>query len=460
MLRKLAAARGVAPLRHRRFRLLFAGQLSSNIGDNFNAVALPWYVLAEHGGALLLGTVLAAYGISRAALLVVGGHASDRWRPWTVMMGTDAVRAVGVAGLAIAAALGPARAVILVPIAIVLGAGSGLFMPGSFAIVPELLPADDLQAGNALTSGGTQLATLIGPAIGGALVAVLGPAPAFAIDAASFAVSALTLLGIRQVGRTAAPAAKLAVVADGGEPATGQPVPDEPGGEQGAPAAGDGPTLRSVLRTERILQIGLLVTVAANLGSGGISEVALPSLAHGPLHAGAGGFGALLASFGAGALLGTIVAAQARQARRPFFVASFVFLVQAACIAVVPYLGTIGAGVAMAAFGLLNGFGNVLTITAFQLWAPPQLLGRLFGMLMLASLGIFPVSVALAALVVHRFGPAPFFPFAAIALAVSIIAALSQRTWRDFGIPVPAPTSSASIRPDAPAAADPMGNAS
>src|SRR5689334_6019261 len=144
MLRKLAAARGAAPLRHRRFRLLFAGQLTSNIGDNFNAVALPWYVLAEHGGALLLGTVLAAYGISRAALLVVGGHASHRWRPWTVMMATAAVRAVGVAGLAIAAALGPARTVILVPIAIVLGAGSGLFMPGSFAIVPALLPADDL----------------------------------------------------------------------------------------------------------------------------------------------------------------------------------------------------------------------------------------------------------------------------------------------------------------------------
>src|SRR6185437_15524765 len=146
----------------------------------------------------------------------------------------------------------------------------------------------------------------------------------------------------------------------------------------------------------------------------------------------------------------------------PFFVASFVFLVQAACIAVIPYLGIVGAGVAMAAFGLLNGFGNVLTITAFQRWAPPQLLGRLFGMLMLASLGIFPVSVALAAFVMHRFGPAPFFPFAAVALAVSIVAALSQRTWRDFGIPVRAPTpSSASIRPDPPpAAADPMGNAS
>jgi hypothetical protein len=56
-------------------------------------VALPWYVLANHGGPLLLGTVLAAYGIPRTALLAVGGHASDRWRPWTVMMSSDVVRA-------------------------------------------------------------------------------------------------------------------------------------------------------------------------------------------------------------------------------------------------------------------------------------------------------------------------------------------------------------------------------
>ena len=107
MLRRLMPARLLAPLRHRRFRLLVADQLTSNIGDNFNAVALPWYVLAGHGGALLLDTVLAAYGISRTALLIVGGHASDRWRPWTVMMVTDTARALGVAGLAAALRSGP-----------------------------------------------------------------------------------------------------------------------------------------------------------------------------------------------------------------------------------------------------------------------------------------------------------------------------------------------------------------
>ena len=446
----LARARGLVPLRHRRFRLLVAGQLTSSVGDAFYAVALPWYVLATHGGPLLLGTVLAAYGIPRTALLLVGGHLSDRWRPWTVMMATDAVRAIGVGALAVTAALGPARAVVLVPIAVVLGSGAGLFMPGSFAIVPALLDGDDLQAGNALISGGTQLATLIGPAIGGALVALVGPASAFAADAATFVVSALTLAGLRAASAglprsASAPASAAAGVAD----------------EPGAPAAG--PTVWSLLRTERILQIGLLVNVAANLGSGGVDEVALPSLAHGPLHSGAVGYGWLIAAFGAGALIGTLTAAQARRARRPFVVGSLAFLAEAVCIAIAPYLGST-AVVAAAIFGLgvMNGFGNVLTLTAFQKWAPPELLGRLSGVLMLASLGVFPISVALAALFVRHLGPASFFIFSAVTLTVAILAGLSQRTWRDFGIEAPVGAAQPSTFPaaGAPAAANPAGGQS
>jgi MFS family permease len=445
----LTAARGLAPLRHPRFRLLVAGQLTSNVGDAFYAVALPWYVLATHGGALLLGTVLAAYGIPRTALLLVGGQLSDRWRPWTVMMATDAFRAVGAGALAVAAALGPARAVVLVPIAVVLGAGAGLFMPGSFAIVPALLDGDDLQAGNALISGGTQLATLIGPAIGGALVALVGPAPAFAADAASFAVSALTLAGLRAVSA--------------GRPVPGRAEPDgaDAVGAPGVPAAG--PTVMSLLRTERILQIGLLVTVAANLGSGGVDEVALPSLAHGPLHSGAVGYGWLIAAFGAGALAGTLVAGQAGRARRPFVVGSLAFLAEAAFIAVAPFLGSTGA-VAAAIFGLgvMNGFGNVQTLTAFQKWAPAELLGRLSGVLMLASLGVFPISVALAALFVRHLGPASFFIFSAVTLTVAILAGLTQRTWRDFGIEAPDGAAQPGINRTAgtPAAANPAGGQS
>jgi predicted MFS family arabinose efflux permease len=416
---RLAAKPGLAPLRHRGFRLLAAGQLASNVGDSFYAVALPWYVLAEHGGALLLGTVLVAYGIPRTVLLVVGGQASDRWRPWTVMMSTDAARAIAVGVLAGAAALGPARAAVLVPIAAVLGAGEGLFLPGSFSIVPALLPGEDLQAGNALASAGTQFATLAGPALGGAMVALLGPAPAFALDAASFVLSAITLQRVRSAMRRSDDAAP------GSRPLARTVSHPEPGQ----------PTVLGLLRSERILQISLLITVAANLGSAGMDQVALPSLAHGPLHAGADGYGGLIAAFGAGALLGTIAASQASRARRPAVAGSVAFLGQALFIAVIPYLGgTLPAGAALAAVGVLNGFGNVVMLTVFQRWAPPAMLGRLTGLLLTTSFGVFPISVALAALVVHGLGPAPFFPLAAAAVAIALLVGLTQRTWRDFGM--------------------------
>jgi predicted MFS family arabinose efflux permease len=418
----LRAPHALKPLRHRGFRLLTAGQVASNVGDACYAVALPWYVLAGHGGALLLGTVLTAYGIPRTLLITAGGYASDRWGPQKVMMASDIARTLAVAALALTASLGTAHAAVLVPIAAVLGAGEGLFLPGSFSIIPSLLPGEDLQAGNALASGGTQLATLAGPAIGGAVVALAGTSPAFAIDAASFAVSAATLAGLGRL--RGAPPAPL--------PATA--VPAGPAGPATETAAGPPPALRTLLRTQRILLVILVVNIAANIGMGGMEGVALPALAHGPFHAGAGAYGAVLAAFGGGALAGTIAVGQVRGIRRPAFTASFFFLAEAACTGLVPYLGGIpGAAAAMAGLGIANGFANVLTITAFQRWAPPDLLGRLSGLLLLTSFGVFPLSVTLGALFVSDLGPAPFFLFAAGTLAAAILFGLTQRSWRDFG---------------------------
>ena len=125
----MTQSRGFAPLRHHGFRYLVAGQLASSLGDACYAVALPWYVLAAHGSALTLGTVLAAYGTARIALLAAGGHASDRWGPWTVMMTADAARLLAVTSLALTSASCPADTGLLAPIAVLLGAGDGLFLP-------------------------------------------------------------------------------------------------------------------------------------------------------------------------------------------------------------------------------------------------------------------------------------------------------------------------------------------
>ncbi|HKN95776.1 MAG TPA: hypothetical protein VJX10_01565, partial [Pseudonocardiaceae bacterium] len=113
-----------------------------------------------------------------------------------------------------------------------------------------------------------------------------------------------------------------------------------------------------------------------------------------------------------------------------------VFLGGAVALALVPYAGgAIGAGAALAIEGTLVGFANIVMITVFQRWAPPALLGRVTGLLMVCSFGVFPVSAAAAALVVQRFGPAPFFPVAGAFLAAAILVALGQRRWRQLGTP-------------------------
>jgi len=420
-------ATGRGPFRHRDFRLLVGGQLTSNIGDAFYAVALPWYVLSAQGGAVLLGTVLAAYGVPRTVLLVLGGHASDRWRPWTVMMGSDAARALAVAALSAAVLTGPPRPIVLVPIAVVIGAGEGIFLPGSMSVIPALLPAEELQAGNGLSTGLSQLSTLIGPAIGGTVVALAGPGPAFAADAATFVASVLSLAGIRAAQRARHVAA----------PASGTAGHPDVAGEADmaahADSAAKASTLWQLARSEAVLQVIFVVILAANLGSGGMAEVALPALAHGPFRAGAAGYGGLLAALGAGSIVGALCAGRATRFSRPAVVGSAIFLAEGAFISVVPYGPAFAAPAWLALAGALVGFGDVLMITEFQKWAPPAMLGRLMGLVLLGSFGTYPISVVAAGFVVRDFGPAPFFPAAGGAVIAAVLWGLSRQSWRDFG---------------------------
>ncbi len=253
--------RALTPLRHGSLRLLVVGQATSNAGDACYAVALPWYVLAAHGGVTLLGTVLVAYGVPRTGLIAAGGWASDRWGSRTVMLASDTARAVAVAALAAAAGLGPARASVLIPVAVLLGAGEGLFLPASYSVVPSLVPDEDLQAANALATGGTQIAALAGPALGGALVALATPSLAFALDAASFAVSAATLARLRAALPVTLPAS--APAANAGD---------------ATPTVEDATSTFALLRSQRVLQVSLMLAIALNLGTGGVVEVALPAL--------------------------------------------------------------------------------------------------------------------------------------------------------------------------------------
>ncbi len=290
-------------LRSRPLRLLASGQFVSNVGDGLYAVALPWYVLSHHGGAILLGTVLAAYGIPRTCLIMVGGHLADRLSPWTVMMGADIGRLALAGGLAVLAATRHPEFLTLAPIAFGLGAGEGLFLPASYAIMPKLMADDQLQSGNALLSASTQLAVFAGPALGGAVVAALSSAAGFGLDALSFGVSALTLwrLGATFAARSAVRASQSAGSA---QPREAAPLPDPAQTPGDGRLSESGPEASPVsfstfVRRERVVPLIMAIDIVANLGSAGTSEVALPLFAREHLHAGAGGYGALIASVGA-----------------------------------------------------------------------------------------------------------------------------------------------------------------
>jgi len=429
---------GGSALRSRPVRLLAGGQFVSNIGDGVYAVALPWYVLSHHGGAVLLGTVLAAYGIPRTCLIMVGGHLSDRISPWTVMMAADLGRLVLAGGLAALAATRQPDFLALAPIAFGLGAGEGLFLPASYAIMPKLVADDQLQSGNAMLSASTQLAVFAGPAVGGAVVAALSSAAGFGLDALTFGVSALTLwrLGATVAARSAARAA---------------PTADSRGLGEAGPAP-DSPRLSAFVRREPVVPLIMAINIAANLGSAGASEVALPLLARQHLHAGAGGYGALIASFGVGALTGSLLATRLNGTRRPAVAAGLIFLPEVPLMACLPWApGLIVAVAMMALWGGLNMCANVTTQTAFQRWAPPELIGRLSGLLMTTSYGMFPISVALAGLVAHRYGPGAFFVLAAVTVGATLAWALSQQAFRNFGMHRAEAASARSGSPDSAA---------
>lgn len=468
MSRAGAAVRG-GPLAWRDFRLLSAGQLTSTVGDYCYAVALPWLVLTAHGGPALLGAVLACYGVPRTVLIPVGGVLADKLSPRVVMLAADTVRAGLVAVLAALAAGHVVALAVLGPVAAIVGAGEGLFIPASAAIMPTLLPPAQLQAGNALNGAAMQLGSLAGPAIGGAIVALAGSAPAFAADAATFAISALTLalIGARvaagaqdpvraqdpagaqgpgQAGEgSAGQAAAAGSVAPPGPAASLAPAgptdPAAPVDPSGLAALGSQAGFWALLRHARLLRVAVVVTMAANFAFGGTFEVALPALAHADF--GAGGYGAVIACLGAGAVLGTLAAARNTGLRRPMYVASAAFFVDGVAAAVIPFGGIVVAAAATFVFGIANGFGNVLTVTLIQKWAPPQLLGRVMSIVMLSSMGSFPLSVAVAGLLVRHIGTTPFFPIAGATLIAAILGALTQREYRTLGEQEQAPRDAA-----------------
>ena len=188
----------------RDFRLLFGGTATSLLGDQFALIATPWLVLTLTGDPMALGIVLALEGIPRAAFILLGGAITDRISPRLVMLISDVIRLVLTALMAFVVFTGAVQIWMLYAFGLGFGLVAGFAIPAENSMVPMLVESQDLQAGNSLIMGVTQLAGFVGPTIAGILIggysnSFFGIGLAFALDALSFAVSAACLWLIRGV---------------------------------------------------------------------------------------------------------------------------------------------------------------------------------------------------------------------------------------------------------------------
>jgi Major Facilitator Superfamily len=187
----------IAPLREREFRLLFSGQSVSLIGDNLAPIALAFAVLDAGGSATDVGAVYASNILARVAFMLVGGVWADRLSRRRVMLAADALRAACTGVLAASVMTGHAPLGLFMAMVAAHGVGAAFFTPASTGLVPQTVSAPRLQQANALLGIAHSAGSVLGPALGGAVIALAGPGTALATDAGTFVVSAAALLAMR-----------------------------------------------------------------------------------------------------------------------------------------------------------------------------------------------------------------------------------------------------------------------
>jgi len=394
------------PLRIRDFRLLFAGETVSVLGDQFHFVALAWLALQLTGSGLVLGTVLMTAAIPRAVFMLVGGAFSDRFSPRDLMLASNAIRGVVVGILAALVLTGRAELWHLYVLAGTFGVVDAFFYPALNTIVPMLVPARQLSPANALVQGAMQIMGLIGPALAGAMIAIVQTGPAFAIDAVSFVVAGFALLLIRGGRRHTDPAA-------GERPGVLTTIAG------GVRAAWADPPVRSMV----------LLTAAFNFAFTGPISVGLAFLADHRFDGGSAAFGLLFSAFGAGALIGAITAGSIRPRRLGAIVMAIAIVlgIGLALIGLAPTL-PVALGI-IGVMGVLIGFINVQAIAWLQSRIPEDLRGRVMSLVTLGSVGLAPVSLAIAGALVDLGAVTITFVAAG---AVVIVAAVAGIAW---GVP-------------------------
>ena len=342
----------LSPLRHRDFRVLWTGMSVSLVGDGIFIVAMAWEAYSLWNSPYALALVGIGGTIPTVLFLLPGGVVSDRFDRRSVMLWADALRGLAVGALAVLAFASVLRLWELVALVGVYGIGTAFFTPAFDAIVPDLLPADDLAAANALDQFVRPIAfRLAGPAIGGVLVAA-GTGIAFTVDAATFAISGVAVLLMRRQA---------------------QPWHEEPAAAVTA-AMAEG--LRFV--RQRVWLWGTLVSAAfAYLVFLGPTEVLLPYVVKNTLHASPTMLGLVFAAGGIGAIGAAVLMGHRRHPRRDVTVMYATWTI--ATLAVVGYGLATAAWqlmIACLAFNALETAGTIVWATMKQRHVPASMLGR------------------------------------------------------------------------------------
>lgn len=393
------------PLAERDFRLLWFGESISLFGDQFYLVALPWLTLQLTGSGLALGTVMMAAAVPRAALMLVGGAVSDRLAPRSLMLWSNAVRGVVVTIIAALVFLGSIQLWHLYVTAVIFGLADAFFYPAFTSMVPRLLDADRLTAGNSLLQGSAQLNLLIGPAPAGLMIASAGIAPALGFDAATFLFAIMMLWLIRGGRRTAR--------VDGNAGSTAEAAGLLSSISEGLRYAWSDPVTRAIV----------LIVAAINLCVFGPFMVGLASLANKRFTGGAAAFGTMLSAWGGGALLGTLIGGSLGTPRhrglRLVGVAALLGI-GLALLGVMP--NALAASLVIGAMALGSGFLNVGMMAWLQTRTDPRMLGRVMSVLMFAAVGLAPLSFVISGALVDL---DPTMLFAAAGAIVLSVAGLS-----------------------------------
>jgi MFS family permease len=396
------ALSSLRPLRSRNFALVWSAALVSNVGSWMQTVALGFVVTARTHNPLWTGLVAAAAFLPMGLLAPLGGALADRLdrRRWLIV--TTVAEACFAAVLAVLAATGHASPVVLVVLAFLGGTSAAVGFPAYQAMLPDLVPREDLLGAVSLSSAQFNLGRVIGPALAGLVLVVGSDAWAFAVNAASFAavVVALVLVRLPAPKAPTLPVERIVrrIVA-------------------GARVAVSEPGCRSAI---------LLIAIVALVGSPFIGLV--PAVAIEGLHRGAGVTSALVTGQGIGAVAGALALAPLARAwgrRRLLVGALFAFPTALVAYGLAPSVVT--ATLAIVVIGAF--YISVLTglNTVVQLRAPEEARGRVLGLYMMALGTIYPIGLVVQGAIAGAVGIRPVTVASGVILIVVMAAMVLVR---------------------------------